>query len=90
MGQNINTSDLNRLIQDENGVLSITSIQFFNNVGGQYSSSETSMAYKNNETREIGIVDGTIFALPNQIYQIRFPNKDIRVRVKNFQTVTIS
>jgi hypothetical protein len=90
MGQNINTSDLNRLIQDENGVLSITSLQFFNNVGGQYSSSETSMAYKNSETREIDIVDGTIFALPNQIYQIRFPNKDIRVRVKNFQTVTIS
>jgi len=90
MGQNINTSDLNRLIQDENGVLSITSLQFFNNVGGQYSSSETSMAYKNSETREIDVVDGTIFALPNQIYQIRFPNKDIRVRVKNFQTVTIS
>jgi hypothetical protein len=90
LGQNINTSDLNRIIQNENGVMSITSIQFFNNVGGQYSSSETSMAYENAETREIKPVDGTIFALPNQIYQIRFPNKDIRVRVKNFQTVTIS
>jgi hypothetical protein len=90
LGQNINTSDLNRIIQNENGVMSITSIQFFNNVGGQYSSSETSMAYENSETREIKPVDGTIFALPNQIYQIRFPNKDIRVRVKNFQTVTIS
>lgn len=90
LGQNINTSDLNRIIQNENGVISVTSIQFFNNVGGQYSSSETSMSYKNNETKEIEPIDGTIFALPNQIYQIRFPNKDIRVRVKNFQTVTIS
>jgi len=90
LGQNINLSDVNRLIQDENGVISITSIQVFNNVGGQYSSSETSMEYLNKETREIKPVDGTIFALPNQIYQIRFPNKDIRIRVKNFQSVSIS
>ena len=90
LGQNINMSDLNRLIQDQNGVISVTSIQVFNNVGGQYSSSETSMAYENPETREIKQIDNTIFALPNQIYQIRFPNKDIRVRVKNFQVVSIS
>jgi hypothetical protein len=89
LGQNVNVSELNQIAQNESGVISVTSLQIFNNVGGQYSSSETSMSYKDKTTKEIDVVDGTIFALPNQIYQIRFPNKDIRVRVKNFQTVSI-
>jgi len=59
-------------------------------VGGQYSSSETSMAYSNAETRQIEPVDDTIFAQPSQIYQVRYPNKDIKVLVKNFQSVTFS
>jgi hypothetical protein len=90
LGQNVNLSEINRIIQSENGVISLTELKVFNKVGGQYSSSETSMAYSNAETKEIGPVDGTIFALPNQVYQIRFPNKDITVKVKNFQTVSIS
>jgi hypothetical protein len=90
LGQNVNLSELNRIIQSENGVISITELKVFNNLGGQYSSSETSMAYKDSATKEIQPVDGTLFALPNQIYQIRYPNKDIRIKVKNFQTVSIS
>jgi len=90
LGQNVNISEINRILQSENGVISVTGIQIFNEVGGQYSSSETSMEYIDTATKEIGPIDGTIFALPNQIYQIRYPNKDIRVSVKNFQTVSIS
>jgi hypothetical protein len=90
LGQNVNISEINRILQSENGVISVTGIQIFNEVGGQYSSSETSMEYIDAATKEIGPIDGTIFALPNQIYQIRYPNKDIRVSVKNFQTVSIS
>jgi hypothetical protein len=90
LGQNVNLSEINRIIQSENGVLSVTDTQVFNNVGGQYSSSETSMSYIDAATKQIGSVDGTIFALPNQVYQIRYPNKDIRVKVKNFQTVSIT
>jgi len=87
LGQNVNISEINRIIQSENGVLSLTDLKVFNKVGGQYSSSETSMAYSDPATKQIGPVDNTIFALPNQIYQVRFPNKDITVKVKNFQTV---
>lgn len=90
LGQNVNISEINRILQSENGVISVTGIQVFNEVGGQYSSSETSMEYVDAATKEIGPIDGTIFALPNQVYQIRYPNKDIRVSVKNFQTVSIS
>jgi hypothetical protein len=90
LGQNILLSELNRLIQEENGVVSVTDISVFGKVGGQYSSAETSMPYSNNLTKQISLTDNTIFAQPNQIYQIRFPSKDIVVRVKNYQTTNFS
>jgi hypothetical protein len=90
LGQNVYLSELKSIIQNSNGVLTVTSVDVFNEVGGQYSSAETSMVYSNPETKAIGPVDDTIFAQPNQVYQIRYPNKDIRVSVKNFQTVTLS
>jgi hypothetical protein len=48
------------------------------------------MQYENEETKLIRPVDDTLFAQPNQIYQIRYPAKDIRVSVKNFQNVTFT
>jgi hypothetical protein len=90
LGQNVNISEVNRILQSENGVISVTQIDIFNEVGGEYSSSQTSMAYSDSTTKQIEPQDGTLFALPNQIYQIRFPAKDIRVRVKNFQSVSVS
>ena len=90
LGQNVYLSELRSQIQNTNGVLTVAGLDIFNEVGGQYSSAETSMRYSDPETRQIEPVDDTIFAQPNQVYQIRFPNKDIRVSVKNFQTITFS
>jgi tRNA A37 threonylcarbamoyladenosine synthetase subunit TsaC/SUA5/YrdC len=83
-------SELRSLIQNQNGILAVASLNIYNEVGGQYSSAETSMEYSNPETKLIGPIDDTIFAQPSQVYQIRYPNKDIRVSVKNFQSVTFS
>jgi hypothetical protein len=90
LGQNVYLSEIRSLIQNTNGVLTVSNIDTFNEVGGQYSSAETSMTYSNPETKLIGPVDDTIFAQPSQVYQIRYPNKDIRVSVKNFQSITFS
>ena len=90
LGENVYVSEIRRLIQAENGVISISDLQFFNNVGGQYSSSETSQGYVDNTTRQIGLIADTIFAEPTQIYQIRYPNKDINVRVLNFNSINFS
>jgi hypothetical protein len=90
LGQNVYLSELNSIIQNINGVLTVAGVNVFNNVGGQYSSAETSMAYSDEETRQIRPIDDTIFAQPSQVYQIRYPEKDIRVSVKNFQSVTFS
>jgi hypothetical protein len=86
MGQDIIISELRRLIQTQNGVVSISDIKVFNKVGGQYSSSQTSQPYSDSQTREIKLIDDTIFAQPSQSYQIRYPSKDINVRVKNLTT----
>jgi hypothetical protein len=90
LGQNVNVSELRRIIQNENGVVSISDIRFFNKVGGQYSSNQTSQRYSNSATKQIELINDTIFAEPTQIYQIRFPNKDINVRVINLKTVNFS
>jgi hypothetical protein len=90
MGENVYVSEIRRLVQNENGVISISDISFINNVGGQYSSSQTSQPYSDPATREIGLITDTIFAEPTQIYQIRYPNKDINVRVLNLKTVNFS
>jgi hypothetical protein len=90
MGENVNVSDLRRLIQSENGVISLSDILFFNKVGGEYSSSQTSQRYSDSDTRQIELVDDTIFAEPSQVYQVRYPGKDINIRVKNLKTVNFS
>jgi hypothetical protein len=90
LGQNVYLSELRSIIQNQNGVLTVANINVFNKVGGQYSSSETSMEYLDDETRQIQPVDDTIFAQPSQVYQVRYPAKDIRVSVKNFQSITFS
>ena len=90
LGQNVYVSELKRLIQSENGVISTSGIFIYNRVGGEYSSSQTSQVYEDSDTRLIKLVNETIFAEPNQIYQVRFPNTDITVSVLNYKTTNIS
>jgi hypothetical protein len=90
LGQNVNVSDVRRLIQDVAGVLTLSDLKVYNKVGGQYSSSQTSQKYVDKTTREISLIDDTIFAEPDQVYQVRFDNKYIKVRVKNLKTVDFS
>lgn len=87
LGQNVNVSDIKRNLQNVSGVNTLSEIRVYNKVGGQYSSSETSQRYIDPTTKQIELIDETIFAEPDQIYQVRFPNKDIKVRVKNLTTV---
>lgn len=89
LGQNVYNAEIMRDVQNENGVINVGSIKYYNKIGSQYSSSQTSQAYSNSTTKEIGLIDGVIFAQPNQVYQIRFPQKDIVVKVKNFVATTI-
>ena len=90
LGKNINISDIRRIVQDVSGVNTLSELKVFGKSGGQYSSSETSQPYIDKDTKQIRLIDDTIFAQPNQIYQIRFPERDIKVRVKNLKGVSFS
>jgi len=88
MGDPLFVGDLYRTIGEVTGVVNAVDIRVFNNVGGEYSSSEVAQSYVNANTKEISQSDMTIYMKSNQIYQIRFPQKDIKVRVKTLGTTT--
>jgi hypothetical protein len=90
LGQNVYLSELRTIVQQQTGVITVADLVVENKVGGQYSSAQTSMRYADPELKIIQPVDDTLFAQPNQSYQVRFPQKDIKIKVKNFQNVSFS
>jgi hypothetical protein len=88
MGDPLFVGDLNRLIGQVSGVVNVIDTRVFNLTGGEYSSSEVAQLYVNNQTKQILQADMTIFMKSNQIFQIRFPNKDIKIRVKTVGSTT--
>jgi hypothetical protein len=88
MGDPLFVGDLMREIGSVPGVVNIVDIRVYNKIGGDYSSSEVVQSYKDNATKEIQQTDMTVFMKSNQIFQIRFPNVDIKVRTKSLGTTT--
>jgi hypothetical protein len=80
-GQDVIISEAKRIVQSIEGVVSITAIKVYNRTGGQYSTSQTAQEYFDPSSKEIKLIDDTIFSEPTEFYQIRFPNRDIGVRV---------
>ena len=88
MGDPLFVGDLSKSVGNVSGVVNVVDLRVFGKIGGEYSSSEVSQSYKNNATKEIQQSDNTIFMKSNQIFQIRFPNKDIKIRIKTLGTTT--
>jgi uncharacterized membrane protein len=82
LGEDLALGSLRAFIMTQPGVLNLTDILVFNKVGGNYSQAVTTQPYVNATTKQIGLLDDTIYAQPNEILQIRFPNQDIAVRYK--------
>jgi hypothetical protein len=80
-GQDVIISEAKRIVQSVEGVVSVSAVKVYNRTGGQYSTSQTAQEYVDSSTKEIKLIDETIFAEPTEFYQIRFPNRDIGVRV---------
>ena len=87
MGDPLFVGDLMREIGAVSGVVNVVDVRVFNKKGGNYSSSEVSQDV-NATTGLITQTDLTIFMKSNQIFQIRFPNVDIKVRTKSLGTTT--
>lgn len=88
MGDPLLVGDLNREIGNVSGVANVVDIRVFNKIGGNYSSAEVAQSYIDSNTREIRQSDNTIYMKSNQIFQIRFPNSDIKIRTKTLTSAT--
>jgi hypothetical protein len=88
MGDPLLVGDLYRMIGAVTGVVNVIDIRVFNLIGGDYSSAEVAQSYANTVTKEIQQYDSTIYMKSNQIFQIRFPNIDVKIRVKTLGTTT--
>ena len=85
MGDNVYLSSLIETINGVGGVLNVIELRVFNKVGGgKYSLNEISQPYSDVATRQIDIsADYTLFGEPTSMFEIKYPNTDISVRVKS-------
>ena len=88
MGSDLSLGALRGDIMRTDGVLNLVDVKVYNKVGGEYSQSVTTQPYSDVADREIGLIDDTVFAQPDEILQIRFPQKDIAVRIKKLNKPT--
>ncbi len=84
MGDNIYISQLVENINNVGGVLNVTDLRVFNKVNenGKYSLNEIAQPYIDEETKQIDLLGRyTLFGEPNGMFEIKYPNKDIKVTI---------
>jgi hypothetical protein len=84
MGDNIYVSQLIENINNVGGVLNVTDLRVFNKVNenGKYSLNEIAQPYIDETTRQIDLLGKyTLFGQPNGMFEIKYPNKDIKVTI---------
>lgn len=84
MGDNIYLAQLMENINNVPGVLNIVDLRVYNKVGqGQYSSNEIPQPYIDEATRQIDLLgEYTLFGDPVGMFEIKYPDTDIKIRVK--------
>ena len=84
MGDNIYLAQLIENINNVGGVLNVTELIVFNKVGNnKYSLNTIAQPYLDEATREIDLLgEYTLYGEPNAMFEIKYPNNDIKVRTK--------
>jgi hypothetical protein len=90
MGDPLLVGALNKIIGTVSGVENVVDIRVFGKTGSGYSSAEPAQSYVDNTTKQIRQSESVVFMKSNQIFQIRYPNKDIKIRVKTLGGSTFS
>lgn len=82
MNEDIFLGDLLNTINDINGVINILSTKVYNKVGNGYSLNEIEQEYSNNTTREIKLINNTVYSSEDSMFEIKYPQKDIAVYLR--------
>ena len=89
MNKNIYISQIVDAVREVPGVINVVEIRFFNMEGGGYSNTLISQATGGRSiipstggyTTQIDYIDNTIFGTPLSMFEIKYPDKDIKIRV---------
>jgi hypothetical protein len=79
MNQDIFLGQLQTEILGANGVINVISITAYNKVGGQYSNNTIAQAIADTTTGEIYLINNTVYSVEDSMFEIRYPEKDIRI-----------
>ena len=84
MGDNIYLSQLIENINNVPGVLNVTDLRVYNKVNekGKYSFNEIAQPLLDTATRQIDLLGKyTLFGVPNGMFEVKYPNKDIKISI---------
>lgn len=89
MNQHIYVSQLNDILREIPGVINVVDIRFYNLEGGLYSTTLSSQSVGNRTQdsdsgtfkTQMLFIDNAIYSTPLSMFEIRYPEKDIKVRV---------
>jgi len=79
MNQDVFLGELQKEILNANGVINIIDIKVYNKVGGLYSNNVISQDIADKTTGQIKIINNTIYSTSDSMFEIKFPEKDIRI-----------
>jgi len=82
INEDILLDELRGNILDVESVLNVLNISVYNNVGGVYSQNTTEQEIIDTTTGEIKIINNTLYSSNDSMFEIKYPNKDIRVSLK--------
>jgi hypothetical protein len=82
MNQDVFLGQLQKTILGINGVINIVNIIAYNKVGGNYSNNAISQELVNTTTGEIKIINNTIYSAEDSMFEIKYPEKDIKVYLR--------
>lgn len=82
MNEDIFLTPLVEAINNVSGVVNILSIKVYNKVGGQYSNNPVEQNISDDTTGEIEIINQTIYSTEDSMFEIKYPEKDIKVLLR--------
>jgi hypothetical protein len=82
MNEDIFLGDLQNSINNINGVINILGLKAYNKVGNGYSLNQIEQPYVNETTREIQLINNTVYSTEDSLFEIKFPDRDIKLLLR--------
>ena len=83
MNEDIYLGPLIETINNVTGVVNVLNVVVYNKVGGQYSINPIAQEVVNDITGQIKLINNTIYSTEDSMFEIKYPQKDIRVFLRN-------